>query len=281
MRAVILAGGKGRRLEPYTISFPKPLVPVDDMPILEIVIRQLKASGFTHITLAVGHLAELLMAYFGDGSRWGVTIDYSREERPLGTVGPLKLIDDLPEHFLVMNGDVLTTLRYDQLVKQHLDSTADLTIACYRAHTKIDFGVIDFDREMKVTGYREKPVLPYDVSMGVYVFNRNVLESFSLDEYMDLPTIVNELISGRGTVKVYLSNHEWLDIGRPEDYAQASQRFVEMRHEFLPAEAQPATVRESESAFSPSKPEAFDGQQRESKLRHQVKSKLKQIEGIA
>lgn len=236
MRAVILAGGKGRRLEPYTVSFPKPLVPVGDMPILEIVIRQLKASGFTHVTLAVGHLAELLMAYFGDGSKWGITIDYSREEKPLGTVGPLKLIKDLPETFLVMNGDVLTTLKYDALYQQHTESNADLTIACYRANTKIDLGVIEFDGRLEVTGYREKPVLPYDVSMGVYVFNRSVLETFELDHYMDLPTIVNNLIRGQGTVKVYLSDHEWLDIGRPDDYGRATQRFEELRHEFLPDE---------------------------------------------
>lgn len=239
MRAIILAGGKGRRLEPYTISFPKPLVPVGDMPILEIVIRQLKATGFTHVTLAVGHLAELLMAYFGDGSKWGVTIDYSREEKPLGTVGPLKLIDDLPETFLVMNGDVLTTLKYDALFAQHQRSNADLTIACYRANTKIDLGVIEFDGRMEVTGYREKPILPYDVSMGVYVFNRSVLETFDADDYMDLPTIVNNLVAGQGTVKVYLSDHEWLDIGRPEDYGRATQRFEELRHEFLPDEEPP------------------------------------------
>lgn len=237
MHAVILAGGKGRRLEPYTISFPKPLVPVGDMPILEIVIRQLKANGFTHITLAVGHLAELLMAYFGDGSKWDIKIDYSREEKPLGTVGPLKLIKDLPDQFLVMNGDVLTTLKYSELVKQHQRSNADLTIACYRANTKIDLGVIEFDGRMEVTNYREKPILPYDVSMGVYVFNRSVLDTFEADDYMDLPTIVNNLIHGQGTVKVYLSDHEWLDIGRPEDYARATQRFEELRHEFLPDEA--------------------------------------------
>ncbi|MEE9403822.1 MAG: sugar phosphate nucleotidyltransferase [Algisphaera sp.] len=241
MRAIILAGGKGRRLEPYTISFPKPLVPVGDMPILEIVIRQLKAAGFTRITLAVGHLAELLMAYFGDGSKWDIQIDYSREEKPLGTVGPLKLIEDLPEQFLVMNGDVLTTLNYGALIKQHASSGADLTISCYRANTKIDLGVIEFDSRMEVTGYREKPVLPYDVSMGVYVFKRSVLDTFKADDYMDLPTIVHNLIGGQGKVKVYLSDHEWLDIGRPSDYAQASARFEELRHEFLPKDIDPGT----------------------------------------
>ena len=234
MRAIILAGGKGRRLEPYTINFPKPLVPVGDMPILEIVIRQLKAAGFTHITLATGHLAELLMAYFGDGSKWGVQIDYSREERPLGTVAPLTLIKDLPEHFLVMNGDVLTTLKYAQLFEYHQNTGADLTIACHRANTRIDLGVVEFDSRLQVVNYREKPILPYDVSMGVYVFSRAVIDRLERNTYIDFPTLVNRLVRDHGTVKVFMSDHEWLDIGRPDDYARASERFQEMRDSFLP-----------------------------------------------
>ena len=252
MHAVILAGGKGRRLEPYTISFPKPLVPVGDMPILEIVIRQLRGKGFTKVTLAVGHLAELLEAYFGDGSRWDIQIEYSREYKPLGTVGPLKLIQDLPDTFLVMNGDVLTTLDYLALYNQHQASDADLTIACYRANTKIDLGVIEFDSRMEVTGYREKPTLPYDVSMGVYIFSKRILETFEVDQYMDLPTIVNNLIHNHGTVKVYLSDHEWLDIGRPDDYALASERFEVLRHLFLPGDIDPA--REPSAALRSAKP---------------------------
>ncbi len=139
-----------------------------------------------------------------------------------------------------MNGDVLTTLDYLALYNQHANSDADLTIACYRANTKIDLGVIEFDGRMEVTGYREKPILPYDVSMGVYIFSRRILDTFEIDQYMDLPTIVNQLIANQGTVKVYLSDHEWLDIGRPDDYARASQRFEELRHEFLPQEFDPA-----------------------------------------
>lgn len=235
MRAIILAGGKGRRLEPYTITFPKPMVPIGDMPILEIVIRQLKASGFDHVTMAVGHLAELLMAYFGDGGKWGIRIDYSREDQPLGTVGPLALIDDLPESFVVMNGDVLTTLKYDRLFDYHQQSGADLTIACHRCNTKVDYGVIEFDGRLQVAGYREKPMLPYDVSMGVYVFNRTVLELFQAGAYMDLPTLVMKLVDRGSKVKVYLSDEEWLDIGRPEDYARASETFSKMFDEFLPS----------------------------------------------
>ncbi len=234
MRAVVLAGGAGRRLEPYTITFPKPMVPVGDMPILEIVIRQLKNAGFDHVTLAVGHLAELLMSYFGDGSRWGLKIDYSREEKPLGTVGPLALIDDLPETFLVMNGDVLTTLKYDWLYAYHEKSEAALTIACHRCTTKVDFGVIEFDGQLEVTGYREKPMLSYDVSMGVYLFSKSVLDLFEPGSYVDFPTVVNTLVQRQMPVKVYLSDDNWLDIGRPEDYAHASQHFMKHRERFLP-----------------------------------------------
>lgn len=235
MRAVILAGGEGRRLAPYTISFPKPLVPVGDIPILEIVIRQLKAAGFERVTMAVGHLAELLMAYFGDGEKWGLEIDYSREESPLGTLGPLTLIDDLPPTFLVMNGDVLTTLKYDWLYNYHLRSEAELTIACHRCNTKIDLGVIEFDGQLHVTGYREKPVLPYDVSMGVYVLNRSIVEQFERGDHVDFPDVVSSLVAEDRPVKVYLSDDHWLDIGRPEDYARASETFEVMREKFLPS----------------------------------------------
>lgn len=232
--AVILAGGKGRRLQPYTITFPKPLVPVGEMPILEIVIRQLKHAGFEKVTMAVGHLAELIISYFGDGSKWDIEIEYSREDEPLGTVGPLQLIDDLPESFLVMNGDVLTTLRYDDFFQYHIDSGAELTIACHRCNTQIDLGVIEFDGRLEVTGYREKPVLPYDASMGIYLFNRTVLETFDSGEYVDFPTIVETLIRQEKPVKVYLSENEWLDIGRPADYAEASEQFQALKDKFLP-----------------------------------------------
>lgn len=234
MRAIVLAGGVGRRLEPYTITFPKPMVPVGDMPILEIVVRQLKSCGFDHITLAVGHLAELLMAYFGDGSRWGVRIDYSREQQPLGTVGPLAMIDDLPDTFLVMNGDVLTTLRYDWLYAYHKKSEAELTIACHRCSTKIDLGVIEFDGRLEVIGYREKPMLSYDVSMGVYLFNKSALDTFEPGQRFDFPSVVAALVEQKRLVKVYLSGDEWLDIGRPDDYAHASKHFMENRERFLP-----------------------------------------------
>jgi len=247
MRAIILAGGKGSRLAPYTVTFPKPLVPVGDMPILEIVIRQLASAGFDHITLATGHLAELLMAYFGDGSKWGVRIDYSREPEPLGTVGPLALIDDLPETFLVMNGDVLTTLHYDWLYNYHQNSQADLTIACHRCNTQVDLGVIEFNGQLQVTGYREKPTIPYDVSMGVYIFQRSVLELFSAGEAIDFPTVVTSLVARQGNVKVFTPECLWLDIGRPSDYATATETFMARIDEFLP---EPSVSAETPAPYS-------------------------------
>jgi NDP-sugar pyrophosphorylase family protein len=129
MQAVILAGGKGRRLRPYTTVLPKPLMPLGDMPIIEVVLRQLAASGFDQVTVAVGYLAELLMAYCGDGSKFGLELRYSREEEPLGTAGPLALIDGLDDTFLVMNGDVLTSLDLRGLVQQHRASGAAATTA--------------------------------------------------------------------------------------------------------------------------------------------------------
>ena len=236
MRAVILAGGKGTRLAPYTVTFPKPLVPVGDLPVLEIVIRQLSHAGFEHVTLAVGHLANLLQAYFEDGSRWGVRIDYSFEHEPLGTVGPLTLIDDLPEHFLVMNGDLLTTLDYGHLFKSHVESGAELSVACHRMNVNVDLGVIEFDGQHRVTGYREKPTMGYDASMGVYAFSRSSLDIVTPGDYMDFPTLVMNLVASGRDVKAHLADCRWLDIGRHDDYALAIETFEELRSEFLPDE---------------------------------------------
>lgn len=237
MRAIILAGGKGTRLAPYTVTFPKPLVPIGDLPVLEIVIRQLSHAGFEHVTLAVGHLANLLQAYFEDGSRWGVQIDYSFEHEPLGTVGPLTLIDDLPEHFLVMNGDLLTTLSYRDLFDSHVASGAELSVACHRMNVNVDLGVIEFDGQHRVTGYREKPTMGYDASMGVYAFSRSALESVPSGDYMDFPTLVMDLVARGRDVKAHLADCRWLDIGRHDDYALAIETFEALRPEFLPGEA--------------------------------------------
>ncbi|MCA9753360.1 MAG: sugar phosphate nucleotidyltransferase [bacterium] len=235
MRAVILAGGRGTRLAPYTVAFPKPLMPLGDRPILEIVIRQLRYYGFTRVTMAVGHLAELLQAYFGDGSKFGLAIDYSREEEPLGTAGPLRLIPDLDEDFLVMNGDLLTDLDYGAFMRRHREQKNDATIGVYEKEVRIDLGVLERDPEGRVVDYREKPTLRYEVSMGVYAFRREVL-SLIPDGYFDFPNLVLELIRRDRPIRGFSFHGSWLDIGRQEDYGAAIETFERERERFLPGE---------------------------------------------
>lgn len=233
MRAIILAGGKGTRLAPYTSVFPKPLMPVGDMPILEIVISQLRHYGITHVTLAVGHLAMLLQAFFGDGARHGIQIDYAFEDRPLGTAGPLALIPGLQETFIVMNGDVLTTLDYSDLVRYHEQTQATATIAIHRREVKIDLGVIELNGGNRIVGYIEKPRYDYSVSMGIYVFEPTVIPYIPRGEYLDFPDLIHRLLDNREMVVGYPNTGYWLDIGRPDDYAQAVQDFEGMRSQFL------------------------------------------------
>jgi NDP-mannose synthase len=237
MKAVILAGGRGTRLYPYTITFPKPLMPIGDVPILEIVVRQLRHYGIQEIVMAVGHLAELLMAYFGDGDRFGVRISYSREEQPLGTAGPLALIPGLDEPFLVMNGDVLTTIDYGALLEYHRSRGGTATIASHQRDAQIDLGVIESDAEGRVTAYFEKPTLHYQVSMGIYVFEPSVLRQVERGQRLDFPDLVLRLLAAGERVQAFPYEGYWLDIGRPDDYGRATAEFERLRSRFLPDES--------------------------------------------
>jgi NDP-mannose synthase len=221
-RAVILAGGRGTRLRPYTISLPKPLMPIGDKPILEIIVGQLAAQGVEHITLAVNYQAEILRAYFTDGSKRKVRIDYSLETEPLGTMGPLKLISNLPDNFLVLNGDVLTDLNYAQLIRVHTDASALFTISAAARTQKIDFGVLEVDDNQRLCGFREKPSVPYLVSMGVYCLHRSVLDWIPAGRPFGFDHLVLELLAKKQPVRVVTHPGYWLDIGRPDDYEKAT-----------------------------------------------------------
>lgn len=234
MKAVILAGGKGRRLRPFTTVLPKPLMPLGEMPIVEVVLRQLAANGFEEVTLAVGYLAELMMAYCGDGSKFGLQVRYSREEQPLGTAGPLALVEGLDDTFLVMNGDVLTTLDLPALVARHRASGAAATIATHRRQQQINYGIIESDDDDRVTAYIEKPVHHYQVSMGVYVLEPAVLTRITPGEYLDLPDLVRQLMAEGQPVMAYPFDGYWLDIGRHDDYEQAVEEFEAMQAQLLP-----------------------------------------------
>ncbi len=235
MRAIVLAGGKGTRLLPYTTTIPKPLVPVGDMAIMEIVIRQLANCGFGHITVAVNHQAQLIMAYFEDGKRWGIRIDYSMEDKPLSTMGPIRLISDLPEHFLVMNGDILTDLDYAGFYQSHVDSGAIGTIATYQREAKIDFGVLKYDGEKNViSDFVEKPVEHFCVSMGIYTFSREIIKFIPEGIPFGFDDLILKLIAEKQDIRAHPFSGYWLDIGRPEDYDRANNEFDEIIDRLLP-----------------------------------------------
>lgn len=234
MKAVVLAGGKGTRLAPYTTILPKPLMPIGEMPILEVLLRQMKRAGVDHVILTVGHLSALLRSYFGNGEQWNLDITYSHEQKPLGTAGPISLVQGLDKTFLVTNGDVLTTLNLKKLIAFHKQKGGIATIAAHRRQVKIDLGVIQWDGDDRVAGYIEKPTTDYTVSMGMYVFEPRVLDYIPVGEYLDFPDLILKLIANGEKVCGYTFDGYWMDLGHPDDYVQANEDFVTMKAKFLP-----------------------------------------------
>lgn len=234
MRAVILAGGKGTRLQPFTINFPKPLMPLGDSPVLEVLMRRLAQYGITDITLTLGHLAELIKAYFQHRQHTvdQITLRYVEEGQPTGTAGSLAMVPDLNDTFLVMNGDLLTNLDFKALVQYHHEHEALLTVATHTRQVKIDLGVLEFDHNYQIVRYLEKPQTNYHVSMGIYVYEPAVLKYIEPGQYLDFPDLVLRLIEHGERVCAYPSDCLWLDIGRPDDYARAQELFAEKREVF-------------------------------------------------
>lgn len=229
MRAIILAGGKGTRLRPYTTLIPKPLVPIGGRySILEIIILQLRNCGFTHITLAVNHLAQLIMAYFGDGARLGVRIDYSVEEGELSTIGPLTLIEDLPESFIVMNGDVLCDLNYQDFFNTHVATGSQISVSAFQRQVMIDFGVLQYDSTGRLESFQEKPQVDVDVSMGIYCIHRSVIDSLPRGQRYGFDNLMIDSLAGDRRVDVRPFSGYWLDIGRPDDYEYADANFDDL-----------------------------------------------------
>lgn len=239
---VILAGGKGTRLKPYTTSLPKPLMPIGDYPILDILLRQLGNQGFKRITLAVGHLAGLIQAYFKHGEDWGLHLDYAYETTPLGTAGPIARLPRQERALLVLNGDLLTTLDFAHLVRFHYENNAAATIGATRRTESISFGVIEKETNGQITAYKEKPNLDYLVSMGVYVFSPSVREYIPKSQKFDFPELVQRLLDNKQRVMAYESKDYWMDIGRPDDYQRANEDFPEMQHAFLKSNVEHAAI---------------------------------------
>jgi NDP-sugar pyrophosphorylase family protein len=237
IKALVLAGGKGTRLAPYTMLFPKPLIPIGDLPILEIVLRQLRWYGFNQAIISVGHLASLIEAYFVTrGPIDGLEISYVRETKPLGTAGPLSLLEDAQGDLLVVNGDLLTTLDYSKVVAHHRDEQAALTIGVHTVEVRIELGVLEIDANGAVVGYVEKPLTQHECSMGVYVCSSRTIRAIGSAERLDFPDLVLRLIAEGEKVSAYRTDCYWIDIGREQEYRRASEEFPLMRSALLPDE---------------------------------------------
>lgn len=232
MQAIILAGGQGTRLRPFTTVIPKPLMPIDDMPILEVIMRQLKHFEVENVVISVNHLADLMMAFFQKGEKLGLDISYAIEDKALGTAGPLSIIENLEETFVVMNADLLTTIDYGNLINFHKENGFDATISTFKKEVKISLGVIQ-SSENNFVDYIEKPTYKFEVSMGIYVFNRSVVKYIPRNERMDIPDLILKLKENNKRIGCYRADYDWLDIGKFDDYERAVITFKEKRSEFL------------------------------------------------
>ncbi len=229
IHAVLLAGGKGTRLQPYTTVLPKPLLPIGETPILQIVLETLNRAGFRKATISVGHQAELIQAFFSRQKNLQMAIDFAVEDKPLGTIGPLWLIPDLGEHFLVMNGDILTDLNLTAMWQAHLKSDAVLTVATFERKVSIDFGVLRFDPSShQIFEFIEKPTHSYDVSMGIYFLNKKCLDYVPKGENFGFDQLMEALLESDEKIHAYPHQGFWLDIGRPEDYDRANKEWVNL-----------------------------------------------------
>jgi NDP-sugar pyrophosphorylase family protein len=233
-RVIIQAGGRGTRLQPYTTILPKPLMPVLEFPILEIMIRQLVDQGFPRITITLGHLGHLIMAVVGDGSQWGAEVEYVWEDEPRGTIGAITLVNGLQDTFLVMNGDLLTDFDYGEFLSRHVASGAQLSVGVHHKEVPISLGVFEFDGDHRIVRFKEKPTLHFPCSMGIYAFSPALLPlipkvgNFGFDDLMAM-CLTRDI-----RVCAFPFDGLWLDIGRPEDYSNATRLFQENRARLLP-----------------------------------------------
>jgi len=233
LQAVILAGGQGSRLRPYTTVLPKPLLPVGDLPIAEIIIRQLGHYGIKNIIISTGHLAGLIETYFGDGRRWGVRIRYVQEDKPLGTAGAIKLIPKLQENFLVINGDTLTDLNFRKLFDFHQQHQGIATISVKERVVKTDFGVIEFNQHHELLNYIEKPAHKFFVSLGMNILHKRCREYIKAGESIGMPELMLRMKENGEKVYCFKAKNVWLDLGRMDDLEAAQEIFASHRKKFL------------------------------------------------
>jgi len=235
MQAVLMAGGKGTRLRPFTAVLPKPLVPIGDIAVIEMVLRQLRYFGFRDIRISVGHKAELIMAVLGDGGRFGLKVTYHHEDSPLGTIGSLSQMPGLEENFLVMNGDICTNLRFNDIYDDHVRHGAMATIGTFQRREQIELGVMDLGEDGEhIVGFREKPTYDFFVSMGVNVFHRSVIDLIPKGTFFGFDSLMHKMLTNQTPIRSYPFKGRWLDIGRPDDYDKIYEEFQKSPSDYLP-----------------------------------------------
>lgn len=235
MDAVVLAGGRGTRLAPLTVTVPKPLLPLGERPIIDILLTQLAAAGVRRVVVCLGYLAPLMQAFLGDGARWGVELATSVEAAPLGTAGGLRDIEGLSDDFFVVNGDTLTDLAFPAMAEAHRQAGAWATLFTPWVDEKVDYGVVSIDASGALTEYQEKPRRGYHVSSGVYVLSRRMLPLIPATGAFDMPDLIRAAMAAGGKVLAYAPSAYWKDIGRLDHYEAATRDFEVDPARFLPA----------------------------------------------
>ena len=223
MQAIILAGGQGTRLQPFTNIIPKPMVPINNKAIIEIVIQNLKKNGFNEIIISTNYMSDLIQTFCGDGKKYNIKIKYIKEKKMLGTIGPLKIIKNLKENFLLINGDIITDLNINKFFKNHKKNKSIMTVSAKKIQNKIDYGVIDVNNQNSLVAFKEKPNLNFLVSMGIYAFNQKILKYIPNNKYFGFDDLMKLMLKKNINVKIDISNKFWLDIGRYSDYIKAQK----------------------------------------------------------
>ncbi|MBU2567422.1 MAG: nucleotidyltransferase family protein, partial [Elusimicrobia bacterium] len=204
---------------------PKPLMPIGDKPILEIIVKQLKKNNFKEIIISTGHLAELIHAYFGDGKKWGVRIKYVYETKPLSTAGAIKLIKGLHNNFLVINGDILSNIKFKDIYKYHIQKNSAATICVKKRTATIDYGIVKIKGKDNFTDYIEKPSYSFYVSTGIYILNKACISYIRKNEVLGMPELILRLKNNNEKINCKIHDGSWLDIGRYEDYEKANELY--------------------------------------------------------
>jgi NDP-mannose synthase len=229
MKAVLMVGGKGTRLRPYSYVMPKPMVPVGKYPVLELAVRQLKKNGFDEAIFSLGYMGHIIRNHFQSGEKFGIKITYSEEKEPLGTAGHLSLVrSQLKDTFLVMNGDILAAVNFKDLIERHKKSGAIVTAVLQKQRNTLEYGVVNTDENGMVLAYIEKPTQEHNATIGMYIMEPGVLDYIDDGKRLDMPDLITKLVNAKRKVNSYQLEGTWLHLSKPGDVEKANDRWKEI-----------------------------------------------------